>query len=69
MLAVSGDISVGLNVSEERVMVISASNGHSEFTIRRSRGIEVLRVPVILPASSSPENRFVSNFVAHLFSF
>lgn len=61
LLAMSRDISVGLDscgalnrviiqdiiTSKEGVMIVSASDGHSKFSIGRSRSVEVLWVPVI----------------------
>jgi hypothetical protein len=54
-----------LFTSEERHMVISASNGHGLFRVGGSGDIEAFRRPVVSPTSSGPEEGFVSYFIDH----
>lgn len=63
LFSMSGEVSVTLVSSQERVMVVSTSDTHSSLRVRRSWGVKVLWMPVVLPSSSDPEDTFISNFI------
>lgn len=51
--------------SEEGMMVVSASDTDSGLCVTGSRGVKVLGMPVVVPSSSGPEERLVSDLVNH----
>merc|ERR1712146_49016 len=65
LFAMSGDVSVGLVHSQERVMVSSGSDGLGLLRVSGSGHVEGFGEMVVLPAGSGPEERFISDFIDH----
>ncbi len=54
-----------LGTSQERMMVVSATNGQSAFSVGGSGHVERLGEVVILPTSLGPEETLISDFIHH----
>jgi len=65
LLAMSGDVSVRLISSQERMVVVSATNGQSAFSVGRSGHVERFGEVVVFPTSLGPEETLITDFIDH----
>ena len=54
-----------MGTSQERVMVISATNSQSAFSVGRSGHVERLGEVIVFPTSLGPEETLVTDFIDH----
>lgn len=47
------------------MVVVPAANTHSELRVRGTGSVKILRVPVVLPSGSGPEEGLVPYLVNH----
>ena len=54
-----------LGTSQERMVVVSATNGQSAFSVGRSGHVERFGEVVVFPTSLGPEETLITDFIDH----